>query len=56
MQLQDSNSEKLDNDLEQVMNSDGEMGGDGSGEEAGENPFSKNNRRKPPDYSPDRAH
>ena len=54
MQLQDSNSEKSDN-LEQVMNSDGENGGDGSPDEAGENPFSKNNRRKLADISPDRV-
>ena len=53
MQLQDSNSEKSDN-LEQVMNSDGENGGDGSPDEVGENPFSKNNRRKIADHSPDR--
>lgn len=54
MQIQDSNSEKSDN-LEQVMNSDGENGGDGSPDEVGENPFSKNNRRKIADHSPDRV-
>ena len=52
MQNHDSNSEKSDN-LEQIMNSDGEAGGDD--EDAGENPFSKNNRRKVADHSPDRA-
>ena len=53
MKLQDSNSEKSDN-LEQIMDSDGENGGNISGEEVGENPFSKNNRRKLADHSPDR--
>ena len=56
MKLQDSNSEKSDNNLEQVMNSDGELGGNASGEEDGENPFSKNNRRVVlADQSPDHA-
>ena len=50
MQMQDSNSERSDN-LEQIMNSDGEDMGE---EDSGQNPFSKNGRRKISDNSPDR--
>ena len=51
MQFNDTNSEKSD-DLEQVMNSEGENGQ--SDNETGENPFGKN-RRVISDYSPEKG-